>query len=952
MNKIKLLINSISLLIWSFSFAQQFTNYSTKDGLPSNHVYTILQDTTGFVWFLTDKGMVKYNGNQFKTFTTKQGLPNNDVWEARTTPDTKIWYFSKSAKLGYIENDSVYSFPNFNENEVMNPIFSSKIGNNVYPTGPNKTYNLIDKKWKLIYKNTKHNGSQDSTLVFHNKIKFISFSSNQDTIELIDHNNIIVKKYSIKLFSKNLGRRKQLNDSLYCFLSDKDFIIFNFNSLKLTHSTFKDEIGLDKVKHPRINIVNNKIQFSGTGFVGFLDENLQIKDPFFFPKEIKSHFALIDKSNTIWFATFSNGVYKLPYVKRSISYPLENQKTGKFSIINNQIFINVFNKGYYNYNLETNKFIEYLSVEDYPFKPSEIKELNTTFFPSKYKLTTIKDGNLKTIDSRKPNSKYNLKGYQFIYFKNDLYCLFAFGINKINPKNLFIEKEYLQSGCNNLLVFNNRLLICTNNGLKELKNDSIVPVHFNEKIFNKPILSINKISKTEILINTDGFGSYISNFKTITQLPQSNYLTVENAFVEKNHLWLASNEGVIKYQKNNKDFTFTKKINMNDGLPSNTINDVLIHKNKLFISTNNGIAILPKEQESVSQFLDIYVDNAYYNNKKINKGNSSFKYTSDNNTRFSVSRIDFNEDNTEISYQYKLSPVQKNWIKTTSKTINFTELAPNNYTLNLISNGIHKKFSFKILPLWYQQFISKLFFTIAIISLLLILLFKIRDRELAKKTNKINDQKKLAEYELHALRSQMNPHFVFNSLNAIQYYINKNEIELSEKYLVKFSRLIRKFFDYSRDKFITLEQEISLLNNYLEIEKMRFGDDFNYEFIVDEKLKLKGLKIPSMLLQPIVENSVNHGLFHNEGKGTITLIFSFNSEKKYSIEIIDNGIGLKKAKEIKEKSIKTHISKSSVIIKDRIHLLNKSHDWNVTYTIKELENTQGTIVKLTFKNNE
>lgn len=210
----------------------------------------------------------------------------------------------------------------------------------------------------------------------------------------------------------------------------------------------------------------------------------------------------------------------------------------------------------------------------------------------------------------------------------------------------------------------------------------------------------------------------------------------------------------------------------------------------------------------------------------------------------------------------------------------------------------------------------------------------------------------MAEFELHALRSQMNPHFVFNSLNSIQYYITKNEIELSEKYLVKFSRLIRKFFDFSRNKFISLEQEISLLNNYLEIEKMRFGDNFNYQFIIDKTLNLNEQKIPTMLLQPIVENAVNHGLFHNEGKGLIKIEFLEDPLNDYIVIISDNGIGLKKAQEIKENSIKKHLSKSSEIIKNRIELLNQSKEWYITYAIKELKNTTGTTVQLTFKNNE
>ncbi|UMB55439.1 histidine kinase [Lutibacter sp. A64] len=930
--------------MWSFSFAQQFTNYSIKDGLPSNHIYTIRQDTKGFLWFLTDKGMVRYNGSEFKNFTTKNGLPKNDVWDAFTTPDSKVWYITKTTELGYIENDSVFSFPTKNEGEIMNPIFSSQIGEKIYPTGPTKTYALKNNKWEIILNNI---GAKDRINIIHPSVKYLKLTKLQDTLKIINHKNSVIKKLTNKPYINVLARRKQLNDSLYCWVTENDYLILNLNTLKLRFSTFKDEIGLEKAKHARINIINNKIQISGTGFVGFLDKELHIKDAYLFPKHIDSHFAIVDKTNTIWLATFSNGIYKLPYVKRNITY-LNNLNTSKLSIINNELYTNIYNKGFYKFNSKINSFEQFLKIEDYTFKPTEIKELNTSFFPSKFTISTLKNNVLKTIDYRNTRLITNPLSYNIVYFKNNLYGLFPFGLNRINPSTLEIEKEFYQSGCNFLIKFKNRLLIATNNGLKEYKNDTIKSINFTNQAFEKSILSINNISEKLLLLNTDGFGSFITDLKTINRLPNSNFLIVENAFVEKNQLWLATNEGVYKYT----NYKLETIINANNGLPSNNINDVLIHKNKIFISTNNGVAILPKDQKNISQFLKIYIEKAAYNGSKINNHKRTFKYIKDNNTTFSIASINFNENNKDFTYQYKLHPVQKNWITTKSNNINFTDLEPNNYTLEVKSNNHSENYSFQITALWYQRSISKFLIFFLILGTLILILFKIRDRELTKKTNKIKAQKKLAEYELHALRSQMNPHFVFNSLNSIQYYITKNEIELSEKYLVRFSRLIRKFFDFSRDKFISLEQEISLLNNYLEIEKMRFGDEFNYKFNIDKNLNLNDQKIPSMLLQPIVENSVNHGLFHNEGKGTILINFKHQAINQYTVEIIDNGVGLKKAKQIKDQSIKTHISKSSDIIKDRIHLLNQSHEWFVTYNIYEIENNGGTCVKLTFKNNE
>ncbi len=928
----KLHITIILVLIWSFCFSQQFTNYTTKDGLPSNNIYTILQDVKGFIWFLTDKGMVKYNGNQFKTFTTKQGLPINDVWEGFTTPDAKVWYLSKSSKLGYIENDSVFSFPTSNEEEIMNPIFSSQIGNNVYPTGPTNTFELINGKWSKIFNNRLHNiDSLDKIKIFQNKIKQLSFNFSHDTITLLDSTNLVLKKQYIKPYYKRQAKRKQLNDSLYCWVTDTDYLILNLNNLKLSFSTFKDEIGLENAKHARINVINNQIQITGTGFVGFLDTDFHIKNPYFFPKEINSHFALIDKTNNIWLATFSNGVYKLPNVKKEIIYTLNNQNTGKFSIINNTIFTSIYNKGFYKYNDNSTILDQFLKIIDYPYQPTQIKELNTSFFPSKFTISTLKNNKLKTIDFRKTKFAINNLSFNFVYFQNQLYGIFSFGLNRINPVTLEIEKEYLQSGCNSLLKFQNKLLLATNNGLKEFKNDTICKVNFTNHNFDKSVLTITKISENELLLNTDGFGSYITDLKIITQLPNSEFLIVENAFATENTLWLATNEGVLKYTKQNNNYHLKQLINSSNGLPSNNINDVLIHENKIFASTNNGIAILPKKQESISQFLDIYIEKAFYNNHQIKGDNTVFKYEIDNNATFTISSINFDENPEKFNYQYKLYPVQKKWTTTSTNNFNFSNLQPKKYILQIEANGIKKQLKFTIQPLWWQTLLSKIAIAMLAIALIAFVAWWFSKKSLQKKNALLIQEKKLSEIQLRALRSQMNPHFVFNSLAAIQYYINNNQMGASEAYLVKFSKLIRQFFELSKEAEISLDEEIKLITNYLDLEKLRFKEKFVYKIIIDKAINKKTSKLPTMLLQPIVENAINHGIFNKLDTGNVSINFIYLDDKNFKIEVIDDGVGFVNTQKRSNAKVK-----SSHVLEDRLKYLNQSELWKIYYSEKEL----------------
>jgi sensor histidine kinase YesM len=217
---------------------------------------------------------------------------------------------------------------------------------------------------------------------------------------------------------------------------------------------------------------------------------------------------------------------------------------------------------------------------------------------------------------------------------------------------------------------------------------------------------------------------------------------------------------------------------------------------------------------------------------------------------------------------------------------------------------------------------------------------------------KLSNQKRQHELELNALRAQMNPHFVHNSLNAIQYYIQLNEVEKSEDYLAKFSKLMRQFFEYSRKERISIENEIGLLKNYLDIEKLRFEDDFDYFLKIDKAIDTEELFLPPMILQPILENAINHGIFHKKGKGELIIAFTSINPNSFKVEVTDNGIGVIKAKTMNKEKAQTHTEHSSFVLEERLVLLKESKHWNIDFEIIDRSlhsNNTGTKVTLSFK---
>lgn len=215
------------------------------------------------------------------------------------------------------------------------------------------------------------------------------------------------------------------------------------------------------------------------------------------------------------------------------------------------------------------------------------------------------------------------------------------------------------------------------------------------------------------------------------------------------------------------------------------------------------------------------------------------------------------------------------------------------------------------------------------------------DKSLQKnKIQLLQARQKLAEERLTALRSQMNPHFIFNSLNSIQQFILKGDVESANKYLSQFSRLIRLVLQYSEANFITLDEEIDMLRLYLSLEKTRFGDSFEYNIYLEETLDVDEIKIPNLMVQPFVENAIWHGLMHKEGNRKIGIHFSLSDERTLQCEIIDNGIGRCKSEEIKKmKSVDIkHQSKGMQLIKDKSDILKRQFNKEVLIDINDVMN--------------
>jgi sensor histidine kinase YesM len=233
--------------------------------------------------------------------------------------------------------------------------------------------------------------------------------------------------------------------------------------------------------------------------------------------------------------------------------------------------------------------------------------------------------------------------------------------------------------------------------------------------------------------------------------------------------------------------------------------------------------------------------------------------------------------------------------------------------------------------------------------------YRFRIHQIQKESQlKSTFEKRLAEVKLEALRAQMNPHFLFNSLNSINYFILIKREEIASDYLTKFSQLLRHVLANSRNEWVNLNNEIQVLELYCTLESMRFKNKFEYQIHIDSSINTSIILIPPMLIQPFVENAIWHGLLNKENHdGKLDISFDRDG-KNLKITIKDNGIGREKARQLKSKSATKHKSFGLQITSERFELIKNNLSGNIEFSIKDLydpnQNAAGTCVEITLLN--
>jgi uncharacterized membrane protein YciS (DUF1049 family) len=245
-----------------------------------------------------------------------------------------------------------------------------------------------------------------------------------------------------------------------------------------------------------------------------------------------------------------------------------------------------------------------------------------------------------------------------------------------------------------------------------------------------------------------------------------------------------------------------------------------------------------------------------------------------------------------------------------------------------------------------QYILGAGFLIFSLIAGIFYLNYKRKQKENLLLTNEIKLQEsefqsKLAETEMTALRAQMNPHFIFNCLNSIKLFTLQNNADAASNYLTKFSKLIRLVLENSRSEKVTLENELTMLQLYMEMEAMRFNEKLQFKINIDEEIDAHFIQIPPLLLQPYIENAIWHGLMHKEEGGTVLLDLTMKNDNMLQVTITDDGIGRTAAAALKSKSATKNKSFGLKMTSERIELINQLYKSETQVRIEDLVDDKG-----------
>jgi len=945
-----------------------FKHYTVEDGLLSSTVYRILQDHKGFIWMATNQGVCRFDGTSFEYYTTEDGLADNETLGVYEDRSGRIWFTSLSGKPSYYYNNRMHIPDLFDQFEgcIIGSVQEDNDGNLWFGTREHhvlRTNNRLDTIEQLFV---------DFGMGYADFLIPIK----GDTIYIKNERGLfsLVKDNITMLSNKVVGKRVLVSQ-----LCNNDILITNDSRGIFSYSNGEEMLLVpygevfEKASFSWLMEDNEHSLWVGTSVGLYVVENIH-ESPLMITKYLDNKYIcgiMEDRERNIWVNTSYYGVYFLPSKAFRIISTADGLAENKIKCVTGDEQDNIWIG-------TSNGFIQRISLSlnhEIPYQIVTIKHVfegiqkRRVMYHSDGQIWYAQDGGILSIDNDRMMSHIDKAGSVKSLAQDsygNLWYVDGHEFYKYDGKtnrNLSVEHdlEFIRHYAV-AVDLQNQIWVSRENGLGRFDGKQIINYGKKHPLLQERILDMSVSKNNELWMATSGIGVLMYKEGIIQQITAESGL-VSNLCTSihidaTNNVWVGSPRGISKIILNNNQPQHYEIVNYTtkDGLPSNEVNAVYSASEKVWVATNNGLAIIDKKKVRknntpppiyISHFKIWQKDTVLVQDYTLNHHL--------NHITIEYIGLTYNNDQ-DKSYKYRTLGIDNNWTHTRLTSIQYPNLSPGAYQFQVSAankDGIWSttpaSINFTILaPLWQRKWFQAVGVIVALIGIVLVFLLRTRKIRI-EEARKTAINKKIAEAQLTALRAQMNPHFIFNSLNAIQQYITKNEAHHANEYLAKFSRLIRMILEYSQEPLIAVEKEIEALNLYIELESLRFNKQFEYQINVDPKINTMDVEIPPMLIQPYVENSVKHGLATIKKGGKIEISLK-PQDGGILCMVEDNGVGRAASGQSKSQYKIEHKSMGMQVTQDRVEILNAQSNTNLNVKIIDLkdeeDNATGTRVEL------
>lgn len=981
MSNLKHVLVCLWLLLFALSASAQeypVIHFTTNDGLPSNTIYKVYRDSKGFLWITTDKGLSRYNGLKFETFSTEDGLPDNEIFFCQEDHFGRIWLATYNGELCYYKEGVFHNAANTPWLKL--PFKTSFINNITIEKDSTITIMFYEKHNALnIQKNRLRHVYLDNDTTHDNLINISKINSNAykflyaDKVVQVDTLHRLIKTYKHN-YSYYKGRfcpgwdKAIAQDQRYFF---NDRVIYNqeMKIMKAYEMDWKEGLHI------------NCIYFNGQKeyFVG-TDKGLIINDVKHILRNSKVTSVTQDIAQNYWIGTLKDGLYLLDFQYENSNFwpnTYMGNITYTYSDARNTFFVNS-NNGLYQ--LKNDQVVTlYKPKDDAEWPDENVSNLGHLVYqlgPEQPYFYVNYNKNysliIKDLLDKKQVIKNKTPLNEASYIKSILNIhsrLYIRSIQKIF--SLDLNKALTQQGQDYSLlkVFNNEERIfgfaksyeqeiwySTVNGVYKLKNDSEVlqnqfaqhGISFKRFEF-LPGLLIGYTYSNKLLV--------ISNYNgqlQIDTIKNQNCIWDKFYKLDNNHLLLSTSNLYRVFTKNPIGFKDRYTISAVEQLFAPLQAEAITCDSQhCYFFKNSSITRIAKKNV-IHRALPPIV---YYTFIRYGGGQHPIRsqlllpYNSSKNISISFAALSFYAK--DITYQYAIDKGrQEVWQDLKGEEINLINPGYGDYKVKIRAKTTSSdycepiSFSFTILkPFWAKWWFIGLVTIIASTLVLLVIRYRII-LELRKREKEHEQKIRFMRSEYKALNALMNPHFIFNTLNNVQGLVNRNDKIAANEYLRIFADLVRQNMHNVSKELIPLQKELDLITNYLALEKLRFKELLNYDLMVDDEVETSLIMVPPLIIQPLIENSIKHGILPRQSVDSKIIVKVFEVDDILYIQVKDNGIGFNNAGKKKDPNhesyglgnIKSRLQQLSVILGKKIDFyFSEELEGEVSWTVATIE---------------